>query len=326
MATIRKRSGRWQAMIRRSGHPQISKTFTTKRDCLLWAREQESKVERGIYIAMDCDRTLTLGHLIDRYCSDELPQLRGHVSEGYRLERLRERLGQLKLIQITQSALAEYRDSRLELVSPAAVKREVALVIRILRMAVSEWNVTLPCGIPKIRLPRVSNGRERRVSDIELSTLLSSTSSEIAQKSIRFALATGMRRGEIVSICWRDIDLDNRTLYIPRTKTDSPRHIPLTQSAMTVLSMLDGNADDLVFPIAANSVSQAFRRATQRAGIDDLHYHDLRHEAITRFFELGLSVAEVASISGHKDYRMLERYTHIGAEHLANRIAYLVSQ
>ena len=116
----------------------------------------------------------------------------------------------------------------------------------------------------------------------------------------------------------------SKTIYIPRTKTDMPRYIPMTESAMNVLQMADSQGGEFLFPIEPNSLSQAFRRACHRAGIENLHFHDLRHEAITRFFELGLSIPEVASISGHRDYRMLERYTHISRRHLSERIDTLV--
>ncbi|KAA1189255.1 site-specific integrase [Pseudohalioglobus sediminis] len=323
MATFRKRSGRWQAMIRRTGHPQLTKTFNSKADAAKWARQMETQIERQLHLPSHSQAQMPLSELLDRYCAEHLPRLQGHVSEGYRLQHLREQLGHLKLAEVQSHALSAYRDRRLAEVSPASVKREVALVLRVLRIAALEWNITLPAGIPAVRLPKVANARSRRVTDNEIAELTSHTASPIAAKAIQFALATGMRRGEIVRAKWSDINLAERTIHIPRTKTDIPRHIPITERAMKVIQKADSQGGDLLFPIEPNSLSQAFRRACKRADIKDLHFHDLRHEAITRFFELGLSIPEVASVSGHRDYRMLERYTHISKKHLSERIEQL---
>jgi integrase len=106
-----------------------------------------------------------------------------------------------------------------------------------------------------------------------------------------------------------DIDWDRCWLTVPVTKNGVPRVVPLTDSALTVLNRYPSK--DRLFAIAPDSVTQAFSRACRRAGINDLRFHDLRHEAISRLFEQGRSVPEVASISGHSDYRMLARYTHL---------------
>lgn len=320
MATFRKRSGRWQALIRRNGHPQISKTFNSKSDCMKWAREMESQIERQLYLPSHSHAKLPLSDLLDRYCVEHLPRLQGHVSEGYRLRLLRERLGHLKLAEVQPQALSAYRDERLTEVSPASVKREVALVLRVLRIAAIEWNISLPCGIPTVKLPKVANGRNRRVTDHEIHEIIKNTTSNLAALAIELALATGMRRGEIINAKRENVNLPERTIYIPRTKTDVPRYIPMIESAMNVIQKVDPDHDGRLFPMEPNSLSQAFRRACQRAGFDNLHFHDLRHEAITRFFEMGLNIPEVASISGHRDYKMLERYTHISKKHLSERI------
>lgn len=133
------------------------------------------------------------------------------------------------------------------------------------------------------------------------------------------ALETAMRRGEIIGINSSHIDFRKRLLDIPVTKTNIPRTIPLTSSALSVLKGLTVQIDGTLFPIKPNSVSQAFRRASKRVKLSDLHFHDLRHEATSRFFELGLSIMEVAAITGHKDLPMLQRYTHLKPEDILSK-------
>ena len=119
-----------------------------------------------------------------------------------------------------------------------------------------------------------------------------------------------MRWGEILAIEWEHIDFKDRILLIPRTKNGHSRTIPLTRTAIQILQSLPGTEGDHVFPITANAFRLAWERVKRQAGIEDLRFHDLRHEAISRFFEAGLNVPEVALISGHRDPRMLFRYTH----------------
>ncbi len=128
-----------------------------------------------------------------------------------------------------------------------------------------------------------------------------------------------MRRGEIVSAQWADVDLENRTLHIPITKNGHARTIPLTPAAVIILNTLPRQSE-CIFPMSGNAVRLAWERLKRREGITDLRFHDLRHEAVSRFFEMGLTVPEVALISGHRDARMLFRYTHLRAEDVGKKL------
>ena len=140
-----------------------------------------------------------------------------------------------------------------------------------------------------------------------------------------------MRRGEILNIKKSHIDYQNSVLLIPSTKTDQPRTIPLSSQALTALrgqlrasQRLFGGViplvESTVFDYKPRGLSGEFLKLCQRKGIDDLHFHDLRHEATSRLFEKGLNPVEVATITGHKDTRMLMRYTHLRAEDLVKRL------
>lgn len=137
-----------------------------------------------------------------------------------------------------------------------------------------------------------------------------------------------MRRSELLGLLWVDVDWVNSTVLIRNSKNGSPRNIPLSVVAIQVLQMLkDGYEapDRSVFQVSSNAFQLSWQRCKKRAAkthpqILDLRFHDLRHEAISRFFELGLSVPEVALISGHKDVRMLFRYTHLRAKDVAEKL------
>ena len=119
---------------------------------------------------------------------------------------------------------------------------------------------------------------------------------------------------------WAEIDLIHRTAHLPMTKTGTGRTVPLSTTAVETLESLPRGITGKVFPLSRTALRGLWNRACIRANIEDLNFHDLRHEATSRFFEKGLNVIEVASITGHKDPRMLMRYTHLRAEDLAEKL------
>jgi integrase len=137
---------------------------------------------------------------------------------------------------------------------------------------------------------------------------------------IDLAIETGMRRGELLKVKWRDLDLQDRTLQLYDTKNGEDRKVPLTMTATSILEQWS-HTSERIFPVTDVAVRQAWDRLVKRAGITNLRFHDLRHEAISRFFEMGLSVPEIALISGHRDPRMLFRYTHLRAEDVVKKLS-----
>jgi len=146
--------------------------------------------------------------------------------------------------------------------------------------------------------------------------------------AIELALETGMRRSELLGGRWSHVDLARRTWFLPQTKNGRSRTVPLSPRALAILESLIYPALDHGTPIIGmtpNALRLTWERLCKRTGVRDLHFHDLRHEAISRFFERGLSVPEVATISGHRDFRMLARYTHLRAEDIARKLAVMAA-
>ena len=312
MATIRRRNNRYQVQIRTLGTKSISKTFIKRADALSWAKKVEIEIEGGLFRSMADSRSVTLGSLFDRYIEEAIPLLKSPKSEINRTNLMKGRMQHMFATAVTSEYLATFRDKRLREVSPQTVKHEVNLVRRVLKLAVAEWGLCLPHGVPFIRSPKLPKGREKRLGSTQEAALLGCLNSPIKQV-FQFALETAMRRGEIMNMHFEDIMFDKSLLRIPETKTSTPRVIPLSKKALEILGERQENCNQ-PFPLNPDYVSQAFRKACKQLEIEDLHFHDLRHEAISRLFEKGLSVAQVATISGHQDYRMLARYTHLEVE------------
>jgi integrase len=136
-------------------------------------------------------------------------------------------------------------------------------------------------------------------------------------RAIVWAIDTGMRRGEILSLRRADIQ-GGRLALLRSTKNGRARAVPLSSRARALLSDLP--ASGLLFPVSGNEMSYYWRKACEDAGVKGLRYHDLRHEAISRFFEKGLSTEEVMTISGHSTYTMLWRYTHLKVSNIAKKL------
>jgi integrase len=327
MPTIRKKGDRqWHVQIRKAGYPVQTKTFTTRSDAEKWGTIIESEMERGVFVSRTEAEGTSLSDIIDRYRREVLPSKRGAASDESRLKTLEANFGVYRLASITSTAVAKYRDERLKVIGPQSVIHEINLLNRVLKAATMDWGIALPGGLPtaQVRKPAKPRGRDRRVSQAELNSILEHSESAELACIVTLAVETAMRRGELAGLTWSTIDLKKRVAYLPKTKTDSPRSVPLSKAAIAALKRLPRTlGEGKVFQLQAESISQAFERACEshRANLVDLRFHDLRHEATSRLFEKGLNVMEVATITGHKTLDMLKRYTHLKAEDLAKKLA-----
>jgi len=319
MATVRKLRNKWQAQVRLKGVKPQAKSFTLKSDAVAWARMIEAEIQRGVFVDTAVAQQMTVKDAIDRYLLTITHKKDSRV-EVSTAKPVIKYLGDISLFNLSNQDLAEFRDQQLQSVGPTTVVHRLSLLSKVLKIAHQEWNIPFPKGIPNVRKPKRPNGRDRRLEKGEFDLLTNALSeSETVQKIVVIAVETAMRRGELVNIRWEHIDWNNRTLHIPETKTGVPRDVPLSERALAVFESMK-TTTGLVFEIQADSVSQAFERACKRVSIKGLRFHDLRHEATSSFFEKGLNTMEVATITGHKTLEMLNRYTHLKAENLVDRI------
>lgn len=331
MATFRRRGQKYEVQIRRSGFPPVSKSFHKLSDAKEWARLIETQADRQeLAPSRKSLETTTLSDLVIRYRDEVVPAKKGGDIETIVLNAfLRHSISQQKLSTLSTSDFASYRDERLQVITAKTLKRQLAPLQNMFEHAKAEWGVPLRENpLAKLTLKVIDNKRQRRLREGELSKLLEAgkkTRNRYVVLIVRFALETAMRRGEILSLKWRDIDLERATATILEAKNGHSRTIPLSPAAIVTLQeakkqhtteeTVENNG--LIFPITPLALRLSWDRLTRRAKISDLHFHDLRHEAISHLFELGLTVPEVASISGHRDMRMLFRYAH--ASHAAIR-------
>jgi integrase len=356
MATFQQRDGgRWQAKVRRRGCPVQSQTFAKKADAEAWARKVESELERGVWRdTAEAERT-TLGEALERYEREVTPRKKGAEQEVYRVRALRRLpLARQTLARIRGADIAAYRDAELDRLAPSSVVKQLALLSHLYETARKEWGIEVDNPVRKISKPKFDNSRARRLEGEEARYLLAAVDNpghSVKAKSgdrrnewmpsiVRWAIETAMRQSEILALDWRHVDLEKRTAHLPETKNGTARTVPLSTTAVAliqpggnVLRMRRGK----VVPTTASALKQSFTRAVARGRrdyekdcaargespapgfLEDLHFHDLRHEATSRLAER-LQLHELMRVTGHKDTRMLARYYHPRPEDLAKKL------
>ncbi len=327
MATLRKRGPyQWQAQVRKKGYPLHTKTFETRAAAETWARAIEVEMDQGVFVSRAEAESTTLKELLDRYLAEITPGKKGAAPEAARIRAfMRHPLAQRFVAGIHGMDIARFRDERLRKVSSATVKRDLSILGHLFEVARKEWGIHVHNPVRDIKPPASGKGRDRRLlpgEEIRLLAACRDARNPWLEPIVRLALETAMRQSELVGLRWKHIDLNRRIAHLPDTKNGESRTVPLSSAAVRVLDSIPRSFNGQVFPcLTAEAIKRSYIRARRRAGIEGLRFHDLRHEATTRLFEKGLNIMEVASITGHKDLRMLRRYTHLKAEDLAKKLS-----
>lgn len=258
---------------------------------------------------------------------------KGYQQERYRIEQIcRSFLGDKVVREITSVDIATYRDMRLQdlnpktlkVLSPATVRLEMSLLSNFFDIARIEWGLCDDNPVKKVRKPKPPPGRDRRLTPREDRLILRYAyghSNPELYSIVVLALETAMRQGEILGLAWEHVNLKSRVAHLPATKNGTKRDVPLSIKARDALVRLGVKPNGKVFRYTKEGIKSTWRFMMIKLGIEDLHFHDLRHEACSRLFEIGtLDVMEVAAISGHKSLAMLKRYTHLKAQRLVRKL------
>lgn len=325
MASFQERkNGRITVKVRRHGIA-VSETFTSRTDAEAWARKTESEIERGLWRDTSESERTTIADLCTEYKKRVLPMLHGH-SAGPALRAIESKLGKTMLAKLTTRMVADYRDQRLRAVSAETVRKEMGTLSKMIDLAGREWGIQIPSNpVKQVSKPAPGRPRDRRLHEGEETRLFASLAkckSHYMLPLVKLALETAARQGELLSMRWSHVNKARRFVMLYDTKNGEDRAQPLSTEALAILESLPRHLKDgRVFPVTQSLVAQAWGHAVRRAGIENLHFHDLRHETLSRLAERGdMSVLELAAVSGHKTLQMLKRYTHLQAEKLAHKI------
>lgn len=337
MAAIRKRGGSWVVDVRRKGHKSISKSFPTKRMAEEWGRKIERDMDNGDFQDGRTISSITIKQLIEQYQA-EIGSVKpfGRNKKAV-LESLSKKLGEITLVDLNADRLTEHiKNRRLEGAGGVTIGIELTYLGSVFKVAKQLWK--LPVNMDAISIARANiqylglstkaKERDRRPTTDEIDRICAWFESKgVRQKVpmpdlIRFAIASAMRAGEIIRLRWEDLNETDRTIIIrdrkhPQEKQGNDQEVPLLGEAFDIVkSQPRLKGEERIFPVADGTISSLFPRACTALGIDDLRFHDLRHEGVSRLFEAGYRIEQVSLVSGHRDWKMLARYTQIRAKDL----------
>jgi integrase len=331
MASIKKTAtGGWRAQLYVAGQRE-SGVFSTKADANAWAIQREAELRKMADTGINTDKTLQ--DAFDRYHKEVSPTKRGEERtkwEGNRLQAIAGHviggipLGRRILADVTPDILGRWRDMRLKTVANSTINRDFALLSHVFSVAKREWKWIAESPTTDVRRPASPPPRDRRITEEEIERLCLAlgyddkaveSKSEAVAAAMLFAIETAMRAGEICSLTPDSIKGD--VAHLPRTKNGTRRDVPLSPRAIQILKQLP--KADTCFGLTAASLDAIFRKAKKKAGVDDLTFHDTRHEAITRLARK-LNVLELARMVGHRDLKMLQIYYNETAAEIAKKL------
>jgi integrase len=342
MATIQQRANKggeavFRAIIRRTGYKAMTATFGTDEEARFWAA--------GIERAMDDKLDVTGGEvtlassvraMLAKFVREVTPKKRGAKSETYALNMYIERF------KVLDKTLADFGARDLEAiikarlegsgeydgVCGATVRRELGMLSGAFTHAIKKWHVGLTVNpVSLIDRPASNPHRTRRVVDAERKAVCASldwvegttptTTKQRVAWAFCFALETAMRRGEIIAADWAHYDARARRLHIPKSKNGDARDVPISARARDLLDLLGAKESGEIVGVVANTFQNVWNDAKKGTARADLHFHDARHEATTRFAKLVPTVLHLQKITGHRDIKSLLVYFNPEADELA---------
>ena len=285
MATIRKRLGRWQSIVRVKGYPARTQSFDSKSDAKLWSSNIELELYREEH-GLRKNKYPTFRECFERYRDEIVIHKKSKEMENKLIKYiLTEGFVNYRVDKVDSSMIASYRDRALKSLKSSSVNRRLAVISHMFSIARKEWSYKVNNPVLAIRRPKNPEPRDRRFSQEELDKLLKGNRADPYMKFIiELALETGLRRSEIANV--------------------KPEHF----RGKTLKS--------------ANAILMCWKRLTKFYEIEDAHFHDLRHLSLQRFFTVKkLSVPEVQVISGHLEPRtLLKVYANLKAEDLVHKL------
>ena len=321
----------FQLRLRRKGVRQQYLTFDTYEQ----AAQAQLKIESDLAVSIIRDYAsaaqTTLRDIMVRYRDEVVPGHKGADIELNRINRILrdEAFVDKKLAALCTEDLQEFIADRLTEVAPATVDRDLDVISQVINYSSDVWKIAaVESPFVGLRRPKYFNERDRRLALEEEEKLLAAARADenpYVESAIVLALETAARRGELLSITVGDVNVELRYVLLRETKNGRSRKVPLSTRAMTQVSILMADCtaeDEPLLRLSANALKIAFfRRVVPASGVADIHFHDLRHESISRLAESGkFQLVELQAISGHRDTRMLLRYAHLCCGNLADKM------
>jgi integrase len=309
-----------------NGRRVRSKVGRSKKMAELALKEIELKKVKRKYLGIAEPRQILFEDLAKQYLeySKNSKSSRTYVSDQSIIRKLAAQFWDRMIGDISMLDVEKYRNRRRKEVSTSTVNREIACLKHMLNKAV-DWGYLADNPLRSMKLFKEPPGRVRYLTERELSRLLNYCPDKL-RSIVIVALNTGMRKGEILNLKWQDIDLNHRLITIKQTKNNEIRTIPINDTLHAELRSMNRELDSQYVFVNERTgkpytdVKTSFKTARKRAGIDDFHFHDLRHTFASRLVMAGENIRTVQELLGHKDIKMTMRYSHLSTAHKQNAV------
>ena len=324
----------WMRLTYQGQHIRRSSGTTDRRLAEAILAKTKIKIVEGHFFDTLEERDRTFAEMMERYLKERsiLKAPKSHQRDEQALNHLLPPFGGKTLVEVTPKLLAAYKaQRRLEGAAPATINKELQVVRHAFNLGMREWEWCRENPMHKVSMEPVYNQVDRWLTPGEEERLLAATPDWLREINT-FALNTGMRQGEILSLQWQDVDFARGTLVVMKSKNRERRTIPLNSTVFAVLAAKQaacGRKDGPVFTtstgtrLKARYVVRAFTKARDRAGIPDFRFHDLRHTFATRLVQKGVDLYKVQRLLGHKTGVMTQRYAHHSSESLRDGVKVL---
>ncbi|WP_321853855.1 site-specific integrase [Paraburkholderia tropica] len=328
MASFKKDGNVWRVQVARRG-VRLSGSFPTKKAAEAWAVERENEIMKGTYSGAG---SRTVADLFDEYAKRVSDGKAGGQWERTRFKAFKKNFPDLAAKLLTETNSHDWglwRDERLQTVSAGTLIREANLFSAAFHMARREWKWIDKSPMTDMRRPKEPQARDRRISANEEGRLTLAlgyapgnapeTISARVALIVQFAIETAARASEITGLTWDRVH--ERHFHLDKTKTGVARDVAMSARAREIIEEVRAvtGTQQTVFEVPSASLDALFRKAKKRCGIEDLHFHDTRHEAITRLAKK-IDVLDLARMVGHRDLRMLQVYYNESAHDMAAKL------
>lgn len=327
MATIRKRGKTWYVDYYYQGKRHGKAISKHKRLAELTLKDIEVKIAKKEHLGIHDSNKILLSSFANKYLeyskANKTPQT--YRRDIINLDHLNAFFDNHYLHEITPEKIEKYKSERLEKVKPASVNREVATLKNLYTKAI-EWGYVRDNPAKKVKLLREPPGRLRYLEKEEIKKLIELCAPHL-KPIVIIALNTGMRRGEILNLKWRDINLRDKNILIHDSKSHSSRIIPMNETVVQALKSITKDGE-YIFTWDGNKIGdikRAFKNTLNRAGIEDFRFHDLRHTFAPHLAMSGYNLKTIQELLEHKDIKMTFRYAHLSQSNLREAVQTLVT-
>ena len=333
MGTVRKRGKGYEIDYYADGRRYREVAGVTRKEAFEFLGKRLREIRERRFFGTRSIKPIPMEELIDEYLkgftgkSIEAERIHLNIIKDYFKRRIVSQITVYdveKFIMIRRNAPKKSGESR----SAATCNRELGVLKRLLNKAVA-WGMAATNPALSVKPLREPEGRNRYLSIEEAGRLIDASPDHL-KPILLTALDTGMRRGEILKMQWRDIDFENRLIFLPETKNGTPRYVPISDRLRESLQRLPRRVrSDYVFAgapgkgkegIPFHDVRTSFKKACEKAGIENFRFHDLRHTTASHMTMRRVPDRTVGEILGHKSPEMTKRYSHLSPGHLRDAV------